>query len=684
MSFPAMQSIPKWVLALCLAPLIGRAAAAQTYGSLSGAVQDTEGKPVSGARVTLTIMDSPAACSSTGTSREGTFSFHALRPASYALTVEAASFGRQTLEGVKINAAAETSLPPIRLAPSASEAATAPIVVARANREQAGGLPLPEWNSFHLLDLLPGVHRNGRAPLAIYGESSSLGAITYDGIDVQKTLPRSNGVDFEIPPLRAAQVGEAFVVTGDITGCGCARAGFEAPTGSNALHGSAYGLFLPAGAAAQYWADNSRSAPSSRSIGGLGASLGGALKKNQLYFFGSYEAALNRSAITRTGEAALHPLTSRDPLAQQVLGLIPSDPTGRYLGWQNNGGWLATGLARLDYAASGRHALGVTVLDYRGSTDDPAGSSVFGRNPATSMSLSSQTYAVSWRWSPSARLTNEFRAGGSLSRFGIRNALRSRFDFIAILRDPKVAVSQPMAGLDPQEREDQRYSYQDDLAWIAGKHSVQAGFWLQQHRLRSKGVDHGLLDSGAVPRYVVSDIAQGVVSKVSQRFNVASAGSGYSSGAPAGSELSTKMIAGYLHDTWRLLSSLSVNLGLRFDWLAPAQVRSGAAIIPVLSAAPSDSVYDKKLPFTFASTREFYRNDQDNYALYVGLAWRPAKGLPLVVRGSSHLSTLNDHLLTNMSFLALQNPFQNFDVAVDLAPAPLSGRPAVPAPAAPA
>jgi hypothetical protein len=688
--------MPQWTLAPCMAAFLVGAALAQTSGSLSGSVQDFQGKPVAGARVTVAIMESQVVFSSADTSLAGAFSFHALRPALYALAVEAPGFERKTVENVRIYPGAETSLS-VRLAPANASplltvkapdpSQTGTAVAAVVNAEQAGSLPLPGRESSYLLDLLPGVQRNGRAPLSMYGESASLGAIIYDGINVQKSFPRLNGVSFAASPLHADQVAEAFVVTGAISGCGCVQAGFTAPAGSSALHGSAYWLLLPSSTAAQYWLDNSRGAPSRRSMNELGASFGGALMHSRLFYFGSYEGALDHSAITRTGAAPTRPLTSRDPLMQQVLALIPSDPTGTYRGWQNNGGDFRSGLARLDYAASSSHRFGLTFLGSNSSTDDPFDSSVFGRRPATTIGLASRTFAASWRWSPSARLTNELRAGGALSRFSIENSLRSQFDFIAILRDPQVAVSQPMAGLDPQEREDHQLSLQDDLTWTAGKHSASAGFWLQRYRLLSEGVDNGLLDSGAVPRYVVADISEGAVSSASQRFNLASAGSGYSGGAPVGSVLSTKMISGYLHDAWKPLPPLTLSLGMRFDWLAPAQVRRGAAIIPVLPGdAPSDSVYDKALPFTFASTPAFYRNDLTNYALYVGLAWKPAKTLPLVVRGSAHLSTLNDNLLQNMSFLALQNPFQNFDVAADLSagPASLSGKPAVSAPAAPA
>src|SRR5262249_1245543 len=153
------------------------------------------------------------------------------------------------------------------------------------------------------------------------------------------------------------------------------------------------------------------------------------------------------------------PLTSRDPLMQRVLDLIPSDSSGKYRGRQNNGGTGAIGLGRLDYLASARHTLSFSFAANSGATEDPSDSSVFSRKPATRINVFSTFFAASWRWSPAARLTNEVRIGASLPQIDFQNSLRSGFNFIAILDDPNVRVSQPMSGIDPEGRNDYLHSY---------------------------------------------------------------------------------------------------------------------------------------------------------------------------------------------------------------------------------
>jgi hypothetical protein len=670
---------------------------AEGNGRLSGTVEDTAGKAVSGAVVTLSFEGSAGVYSSTVTSHAGWFLFSALRPSTYDLTVEAPTFAKQILKNVKVGAAAETSLPAIHLTAGGAgqvvvKASEQPVEAAgvdvtfQLDDGQAQRLPLPGRDPLYLLETLPGVQGNGRASLAIDGESVSLGNIMYEGVNLEATPARSRGLDSTTLLLRTDEVGAAAVVTGAIDGCGCAQAAFSAPGGSNTFHGSAYGLAVPKGSAAQYWTDNSRNTPAATNISQLGAAVGGALRKDRLFFFLNYEADLDRSTVTRTGQVPVSPLSSQDPLMRQVLALMPSDASGTYRGTQDNGGTGSVGMARLDYLISPRHSVGLTLAGNNGSTDDPTDSSVFGRKPTTTLGVSTFFLAAFWRWSPTPKLTNELRAGGSLWEADYRNSLRSQFGFIAILNDPSVSVSQPMQGMDPEGRKDHLHSYQDNLTWVTGKHTLQAGVWFQQYLLETDGFNNGPLDSLTAPRYVVNNIAQGTIVEADQRFNIVSPTSGYSSGSAARSKLSTYMIAPYLHENWKPVRSLSISLGLRWGFLNPPDEETGTAIIPALSGDVSNAAYNKQMTFAAQSAAHpFYGKDTDGISFYAGLAWKPREKLPLVVRGSTSTSYINEDLLPNFSLYALRNPFQSFNVSTDFSGSPtaLSKAPATPAPTMP-
>ena len=681
-----------WILSSSLA-LLAPLAAGQVTGTLSGIVQDAEGSPQAGANVTLNLAGSSAVYASAITNHGGAFFFGLLTPGSYDLIVEGAGFDRQTLKGVTIEPAVETALAPVRpanrlvveeKAPESTLQTGSADTAFPASQEQVSRLPVPARNPLFVLSTLPGTQDNGRAA-AIDGESPATANITYEGMNVAQSGIRANRLGTLSLPLHTDQVDEATLVTGAIYGCGCAQAAFTSPGGSNTIHGSAYGLAVPAGVASQGWADNSRNTPAGTSLDQLGATMGGAMKKDRLFFFLNYEASLDHSKWTRTASVPAQPLTSQDPQVQRVLALIPSDPSGTYRGKQDNGYATHLGTAALDYLASRRNTFGATFAFTNSTQDDPADSSVFGSKPTITVDISTPFYSAFWRWSPTARLTNELRAGASLPDINLANSLRSKFDFVAILNDPRVPVSQPMTGMDPQGREDYQRGYQDNLTWVLGKHTVQSGAWFQQYRLNTYGNNDGLLDSLTVPRYVVNDIAQGTISEIDQRFNIASPTSGYASGSTARSRLSANMLSGYVHDNWKLLGCLVISLGLRYDYLAPAVERTGTAIVPVLTGGIAQSVYIQNLSFAYASReRPLYIRDFDNYSPYFGLAWKPVAKLPLVVRGATSLTYTPDDLLPNMSIYALRNPFQSFNVSTDsggavtLANAPVTATPVLP------
>ena len=179
-------------------------------------------------------------------------------------------------------------------------------------------------------------------------------------MNVAENVIRANRLGPLSVPLHTDQVDEATLVTGAIYGCGCAQVAFTSPSGSNALHGSAYWLTVPTGVTSQYWADNSRNTPATTNLNQLGATVGGALKKDRLFFFLNYEASLDGSKLTRTGSVPAQPLTSQDPQVQRVVALIPSDPSGTYRGKQDNGYATHLGTATLDYLASARNTFGAT------------------------------------------------------------------------------------------------------------------------------------------------------------------------------------------------------------------------------------------------------------------------------------------------------------------------------------
>ncbi len=685
--------MPRWLLILSVACLAAGNAGAQATGRISGRVEDLTGAPVAGAQVALKVAGSSIVYAKTVTSGSGAFLLAALSPGTYDLTVESRGFLGEVLTGQRVHAG--VTLSPIIQLPVSRDVElqitpwpflqTSDTAVASAiGSEETGGLPTPRRDPFPLVETLPGVQDNGRAA-SIYGQSTTVENITLDGVNVQTNFAPPQNLESVSLALHTDQIQEANIVTGAIFGCGCSQITLSTPRGSNGMHGSAYWLAIPGGVTAQYWTANSQAAPATTGLNQLGATLGGSLIKDRLFFFLNYEADINRSSVTRTGAAPTQPVTSQDPLLEKVLALIPSSPSGIYRGAQRNGSTGNLGLARLDYLASARDTFGLTFAADDTATDDPNDSSVFGYTPDTTIHVASRFYSGFWRWAISPTLTNEVHVGASLPTLDFQNALRSQFDFIAILDDPGVSVSQPMTGMDPRGESDNLYSYQDNLHWVYGRHTLEFGLWVQQYRLNSYGFNDGLLDSLTVSRYTIGDIATGAVTEIDQRFNITSATSGYSSGSTARSRLSANMISPVFHDDWRLLRSLTVSYGARYDYLSPAAENTGTAIVPNLSSFTTNALYNQDLALNFVAPHHpLYGHDLDNGSPYGGFAWNPPIKWPVVVRGAINVSYMPDDLLPNMSIYALENPFQSFNVTTNLAGVPLSQVPVTPTPQLPA
>jgi hypothetical protein len=669
--------------ALLLSLLSLSSALAQVTGRLSGEVQDPSGKALGGAQVTLTLPDSAAEDAATTTSREGSYFFPVLRPIYYDMTVEAEGFKKQTLKNVKVDPTAETSLPPVKMELGDLKTVvetTASLqtlqtsngeVASTATSDQVSSLPLAERDPLNVLDILPGVSENGRDGdvRTIDGQAVSFANITFDGINIQQNFIREQSLNAGGASLllRTDQINEATIVTsnpGAIYSGGSAQVAFSSRSGTNVFHGSAYWLSLPRGIGAQYFLNNSLNTPASSQLNQVGGTFGGPLRKDKLFFFINAETDRDRSTLTRTGSSLVSPLTSSDPVMQQILNMIPVSASG-YRGTQNNGDTGYLSLAHFDYLPSHRSAFGLTISTNNDLADDSGDSSAYTRVPDSRVHTVASLFAGSWRWSPTSRLTNEVRVGVSLPKIDFQNTLRSQYGFIVNFGNfdsSTVAFPEPMAGIDPQGRHDYLYNYQDNLTYSIGRHSLQVGVSLQQNRLQSYGISNGSLDSQTVPVLYPIDIASGTVSYITERFNIASPGSGYLADAPPVSKLSANLMSGYLQDNWKVKPWLAINLGVRYDYLSPAKEVSGTAILPELAGGnAANAVYNQNLPFSFVAPGQgLYNPDRANFAPYVGFAWKVSDRVPVVVRGAYNISYVDDDLFRNMSGFAQQNPFQSF------------------------
>jgi hypothetical protein len=304
--------------ALLVSTLLVSPAAAQSTSSLNGSVSDASGAAVAGAKITLT-EPATGLQRTTSSNGSGLYQFLDVPPGSYQLAATATGFSpyaaskvtllvrtpstlniQLQVEGVKTSVEVEGEAPLI----NRTDASLGNVV----EQDQIQELPIADRNVVNLLSLQPGVAYLGIQSQAqenldtrsgaVNGLRSDQSNVTLDGIGVND---ENNGYAFNsvlnVPPDSV----EEFRVTtananADSGYSSGAQVALVTKSGTNSFHGSAYEynrntIFSandPFLKASQIASGESNTAPKLlRNV--FGATFGGPIRKNRLFFFTNYE-----------------------------------------------------------------------------------------------------------------------------------------------------------------------------------------------------------------------------------------------------------------------------------------------------------------------------------------------------------------------------------------------------------
>lgn len=541
-----------------LAPL----AVAQTDGRLAGSVVDPQRSPVPGADVSLFLPGGQEPIATTRSSNDGLFFVSGLRPQLYDLEVAAPGFQTETLRGVKIDAARETSLPRIELELGAVTTAvevsaeidnlqlTTASVSVTVDAEQIRRLPLLDRNPLRLIATQAGVGTNRAGASVINGQRASFTNITFDGANIQDNFSRSNGVDFTPNFLVLDQVSEFTVTTSnaDVTlGGGASQVNFVSPTGTNSFHGKAYWYHRNNSLAANDWFANADGLERPNlAQNQWGFTLSGPIKKDKLLFFQSFELfrlpgrrQQFRQILTNDARNGIFSYVDQsgavqkfdprdygipigdviDPVSADLMSRIPdgSQINNFRLGDSSEGQLLNTAgysffadndlrrinaTSRLDYIASARHAFSVSLNFSKSRQDNPQNSNDYSVQPKVVNTVAPKLVSANWRWNPSPSFTNEVRGAFNLApiRFDSSEAPQ---DFV--VSSNSLPFSNPVNLFAPESRRIGTFNLLDNGSWFRGKHHVEFGF--QAMKIRVASTDEvGITPSATLRGVSISDL----------------------------------------------------------------------------------------------------------------------------------------------------------------------------------
>ena len=267
------------------------------------------------------------------TDQRGEYQFVQVAPGTYKIDVEMVGFAKLTRTDVQLLVNTPTTLDlhmelgktteTVNVAAEASTINTVDASVGNAFSEmQVRELPLETRNVVQLLSLQPGVTTNGE----VLGARRDQNNITLDGVDVNDNqnagLVAQNtttGNTYQGVNGNAANVNSGFnsvlpvpldsvqefrvTVGGEGVDQGRSSGGqvvLITKSGTNQLHGSLYEYNRNTATSANTWFNNQSGVPVQQLVRNqFGASVGGPIKKDRLFFFVNWEQRIDSSSVAQ-------------------------------------------------------------------------------------------------------------------------------------------------------------------------------------------------------------------------------------------------------------------------------------------------------------------------------------------------------------------------------------------------
>lgn len=593
---------PLAVVACCALAFAPNAAAQETVNSasISGRVIDPQGSVVPGAKVsarqTATNVTGEAV-----TDQAGRFRFPYLKVGRYEIRVHLQGFADATLSlTLTVGSAFDMSIPLTLAGLDTSVTVTAQATVLEAARSQIAGtvsqaeisgLPMNGRNFLDLALLVPGVSPTNVASTQLFAETSavpggglSIGSqrnlsnnFIVDGLSANDDAAGLSGMPYGVDAVDQFQV----VTSGGQAELGRALGGYlniVTKSGTNVWHGGLY----------SYVRDDSLNAPNALTGAVLpmsqkqyGASLGGPLVRDRMFFFANAEQrSLHQSGLVTIAPENVSAINARlaavdYPASPIATGVYPNPVDSTTL------------LGKVDRQISGQDQISFRYSQYNVLSDNARGAGALNA-PSASAGLDNvdRTVAVSNTWTLSPRTVNETRAQFAYSRLHAPPT-----DPIG----PAVTISGVVTGSgtlssSPTARQNTLYQLVDNLSHQSGAHALRAGVDFQYND-----------DTITFPRsirgsYTFSSLAN----FLSGVYN--NAGFTQTFGASVVSQTNPN-VGFYGQDEWKISRGVTLNAGVRYD-------------------------------LQFLQT---IRADTNNIAPRAGFVWSPADSPRTLVRGSAGL-----------------------------------------------
>lgn len=333
-----------------LLPGAPSAMAQSTTGDITGTVTDNGGAAIPNATVTLTNTGTGQK-QTIQTGNSGEYTFSQLGPGTYAIQVAEAGFkgysipaialsaGDRAREDAKLQVGSETTTVEVTGQTPALQTDNS-VVSTLVTQQQVEDLPLNGRNYINLAQIVPGANegpgngltsgarpddRRQTSSISANGQSEILNDELVDGLDNNDRIIGTIGIRPSVESIREINI-QTNTYTAEAGRTAGAVVNVITKSGSNAFHGSAYEFFRNDVLDAypfQFGAHNPK--PKVRQ-NQFGASIGGPIVKDKVFFFGDYEG-LRIVQGGNPGVSQVPTLADYNALRNDPASLLPTNAT---------------------------------------------------------------------------------------------------------------------------------------------------------------------------------------------------------------------------------------------------------------------------------------------------------------------------------------------------------------------
>jgi hypothetical protein len=640
-------------------------------GQLFGVVRDSSGSVVPNATVTVEQEATGQRFTAT-TNGTGDFLVRSLAPGPYTATAELQGFRKAIHRGIAVAALQNVRVDfVLEVGPAATVVdvtADTPLVDTRSatvgtlvEDKRITDLPVSGRNMVNFMYLAPGV---GNIATANEGRSNyNQQRVNINGNRIQSTNTQLDGAAMYyahrgqgilMPPPDAVQ--EVRVISSGMTadyGRGTVVMSAVTKSGTNQLHGSVYEYLRNDALDARGFFDLGKGKLRQNQFG---ATAGGPVRKDRLFFFISYEGTRIRQNASNTSffpptqaerkgdfsasdPAPVDPLNNTlfpnrqipvsrfDPVAVKLVSRmpVPNLPNGQLAAQMSQPATSDNIVAKFDFSATQRDRLSFRYyLDY-GRAWNPYpnnGLPVYAGSSPTTQDPKSFTLNYVRAWSPSIVTIMH----GSFTKF-IYDELNAVHMGLADLgatnfvdgcstcenRLPFLLLSgrfEADAARD-QERAGPSYDFGQDWSWQRGKHEVKWGAQVQRilfNRYANSYSSGRFTFDGTITKNQVADLMLGSSVKFTQNTNSVQSGLYY-------------IPAFYFQDSWKVAPRLTLTLGLRWEIYTPWRDNQGQ-MATYIAGVQSSTFPKAPLGMVYQSDPQFnYTTDSVNIGPRIGFAW---------------------------------------------------------------